>query len=117
MNGKIVGAIFLSPLPTFHQRSTTGISLMPTPRIHQDKDLTKQAPPRADESDAELADELDNLADEESAGLDELSFDDDSRSDRHQAIGNEQSAQNDNAPDADIDELSDGNDIGEQGEE
>jgi hypothetical protein len=90
----------------------TGINAMPTPRTHHQADASKPAPPSED-----LNDELDSLADEESAGLDELSFDDDSRSDRHQAIGNEQSAQNDNAPDADIDELSDGNDIGEQGED
>lgn len=90
---------------------------MPTPRLHRENDPTKQPPPGAEARDADLADELDDLADEESAGLDELSFDDESRSDRHRAIGNEQSAQNDNAPEADIDELDDGNDIGEQGED
>lgn len=90
---------------------------MPTPRTQHEKDPTKPAPLSAENQDGELADELDSLADEESEGLAELSFDDASRSDRHQAIGNEQSAQNDNAPEADIDELSDGNDIGEQGEE
>lgn len=90
---------------------------MPTPRNHREQDPTTQAPPRIEEKDGELADELENLADEESEGLDELSFDDDSRSDRHHAIGNAQSAQNDNAPDSDIDELDDGNDIGEQGED
>ena len=91
---------------------------MPTPRIHREKDPTQQAPHRVEQQqDDELAEELDSLADEESAGLEELSFDDESRSDRHHAIGNAQSAQNDNAPEADIDELDDGNDIGEQGED
>jgi hypothetical protein len=92
-------------------------SAMLTPRIHREKDPTKQAPPRSEQGDGELADELDNFADEASAGLEELSFDDESRSDRHHAIGNAQSAQNDNAPEANIDELDDGNDIGEQGEQ
>lgn len=90
---------------------------MPTPRTQQENAPANPAPLSAEEQDGELADELDDLADEESAGLEELSFDDESRSDRHRAIGNEQSAQNDNAPEADIDELSDGNDIGEQGED
>ena len=90
---------------------------MPTPRTHHEKDPATPAPLHAEDQDGELADELENLADEESDALDELSFDDDSRSDRHRAIGNAQSAQNDNAPESDIDELDDGNDIGEQGED
>ena len=88
---------------------------MPTPRTHREKDPTHQKPHLAGQDG--LDDELDSLADEESARLEELSFDDDSRSDRHHAIGNAQSAQNDNAPETDIDELDDGNDIGEQGED
>jgi hypothetical protein len=52
----------------------------------------------------------------ETDGLEELSFDDDSRSDRHSATGTEQSAQSDNAPDSNVDELDEGNDIGEQNE-
>ena len=89
---------------------------MPTSRTSEEKIPANQPPPAAEDQNGELADELDSLAEDEAEGLKELSFDDASRSDRHRAIGNEQSAQNDNAPEADIDELDDGNDIGEQGE-
>jgi len=58
-----------------------------------------------------------SLTADESENLHELSFDDDSRSDKHQAIGSAQSAQDDNAPDESIDELDEGNDIPEQEED
>jgi len=67
---------------------------------------------------ARLDDDVDeSLTADESENLQELSFDDDSRSDRHLAIGSAQSAQNDNAPDDSIDELEEGNDIAEQEED
>jgi hypothetical protein len=62
-------------------------------------------------------DDVESLVADESANLKELSFDDDSRSDRHRAIGSSQSAQNDNAPDENIDEEDEGNDIAEQEED
>jgi hypothetical protein len=70
----------------------------------------------SDDERKDLAEDFDTAA-EDSDNLQELSFDDDSRSDRHRPIGPAQSAQSDNAPDEDIDEEDDGNDIGEQEEE
>lgn len=91
---------------------------MPTPRTTHDQNApTSGKPPLRAEEDTELADELEGAAEEDSDTLKELSFDDDSRSDRHRAVGSEQSAQSDNAPDENVDELDDGNDIGEQDED
>jgi hypothetical protein len=89
---------------------------MPTPRTGFDKHAHQPKP--APETATRLDDEADeSLTADESQNLKELSFDDDSRSDRHEAIGSAQSAQNDNAPDESIDEDEEGNDIAEQEED
>lgn len=90
---------------------------MPTQRTTQDGNVQPPLSPPVDPEDTDLADELERAADGDSDTLKELSFDDDSRSDRHRAVGSEQSAQSDNAPDVNVDELDDGNDIGEQDED
>jgi hypothetical protein len=86
---------------------------MPIRKSESSKDaLSVKRPPFVDGQDTDDADDIDDTR-----GLDELSFDDDSRSDRHSPIGSEQAAQSDNAPDENIDELDEGNDIGEQDED
>jgi hypothetical protein len=86
---------------------------MPTHKSVPSKNVqSAKRPPVVDDQDNDATDDIDDTR-----GLDELSFDDDSRSDRHSAIGSEQAAQSDNAPDENIDELDDGNDIGEQDED
>ncbi len=92
----------------------TETSAMTTPKSVRSNDSQAAAkrPPIVDDEDIESTDDIDDTR-----GLHELSFDDDSRSDRHSAIGSEQAAQSDNAPDENVDELDDGNDIGEQDEE
>jgi hypothetical protein len=87
---------------------------MTTPKSERSNDSQSavKRPPIVEDEDVESGDDID-----ETSGLHELSFDDDSRSDRHTAIGSEQAAQSDNAPDENIDELDEGNDIGEQDED
>lgn len=90
---------------------------MPTPRNHPAKNATRRASPSRDTPSAADHDTDASLTADESSNLQDLSFDDDSRSDRHEAIGSAQSAQNDNAPDESIDEDEEGNDIAEQEED
>ena len=90
---------------------------MPTTRNSPDTNAKRpaQQPPEAAARQDEDAD--DSLTADESENLHELSFDDDSRSDRHEAIGSAQSAQNDNAPEGSMDEQEQENDIPEQEED
>ncbi|MET0499855.1 MAG: hypothetical protein ABW106_16460 [Steroidobacteraceae bacterium] len=90
---------------------------MPTTRNSPDTTTARPTsqPPEVAALEADDADE--SLTADESENLHELSFDDDSRSDRHSAIGSAQSAQNDNAPDDSIDEIDEENDISEQEED
>ncbi len=91
---------------------------MTTPKSIRSNDAqsTAKRPPIVADRHTDLTDDLDSVVIAGTGGLEELSFDDDSRSDRYNATGSEQSAQSDNAPDENVDELDDGNDIGEQNE-